>query len=66
MLKWLPILLYFTSFRNSIMCVANKELLQKSKQDSDASEEFFSVSTIAVNPDRIDEVSLSSSRHRDE
>ncbi|KAM0304274.1 hypothetical protein ACHAPM_002352 [Fusarium culmorum] len=37
------------------MCVANKELLQKSKQASDASEEFFSVSTIAVNPDRIDE-----------
>ncbi|UZP39174.1 hypothetical protein NXS19_006990 [Fusarium pseudograminearum] len=37
------------------MCVANKELLQKPKQASDASEEFFSVSTIAVNPDKIDE-----------
>jgi hypothetical protein len=45
------------------MCVANKELMQKSSQTAGSSEEFFSVSTIAVNPDRIDEVLLSSLWH---
>ncbi|RBR08447.1 uncharacterized protein FIESC28_10247 [Fusarium coffeatum] len=37
------------------MCPANKGLIDMANRDFEPPQEYFSVSTIAVNPDRIDE-----------
>ena len=39
------------------MCPANKGLVDMANRAFETPKEYFSVSTIAVNPDRIDEVS---------